>query len=319
MEGDIKMDYNKIYNQVSATERNICNLHLSFGDSVDPTGSFVLRNRGEQADLCIVKGNNFKALSENVFDYKEAFAKCPSGVGALETFFIDDKIFCVVPVNHPEAAQFKQIRENASWPCFYADAADEDVLARLKVKGQNSWGSSFSAEIEKFKDIRDYNVMKFLNKHNLEASYRYLMGIVSRDIKEKKVPMSKEGNSKSTSLDEFFMDVKEMPLELEVGNNVMNHYGLAQNVLKKVAGGIIGVSEEDDLYCVDRLCRVYCLDANGNFNALGKDVMAFIDKKTNGSWNAEKYMDNRPQEYEQIGREVAARNQQFVRAQSRGR
>ncbi len=37
-------------------------------------------------------------------------------------FFIDDKTFCVVPVNHPEAAQFSQIRENASWPRFYAKA-----------------------------------------------------------------------------------------------------------------------------------------------------------------------------------------------------
>lgn len=313
------MDSNKIYDQVSATERDICNLHLSLGDSVNATGCFVLKNRGEQADLCIVKGNNFKLLSENVFDYKEAFAKCPSGVGALETFFIDDKTFCVVPVNHPEAAQFSQIRENASWPRFYAKATDEDVLARFKVKGQNSLGSAFSAEIEKFKDMRDYNVMKFLNKHNLEASYHYLMGIVRRDIKEKEVPIIKEDNSKSASLDEFFMDAKEMSVELETGNNVMNHYGLAQNVLKKVAGGVIGVSEEDDFYCVDRLCRVYCLDANGNFNALGKDVIAFIDKKTNGSWNAEKYMDYSTQEYEQIGREVAARNQQFVRAQGRGR
>ena len=87
------MDSNKIYDQVSATEKDICTLHLSLGDSVDATGCFVLKNRGEQADFCIVKGNNFKLLSENVFDFKEAFAKCPSGVGALETFLLMIKPF----------------------------------------------------------------------------------------------------------------------------------------------------------------------------------------------------------------------------------
>ena len=87
------MDSNKIYDQVSATEKDICNLHLSLGDSVDATGCFVLKIGESRQTFVLSREINFKLLSENVFDFKEAFAKCPSGVGALETFLLMIKPF----------------------------------------------------------------------------------------------------------------------------------------------------------------------------------------------------------------------------------